>query len=213
MPWKTVALAKKAGAITHYHKKPIAIQAINKLYEIYDAIKNNKTIENPMAVAISTWKGLVVLKKGTWVLKPKKAKKEQREGEGKTEAWFPIGVSYIGGASLEDFREALRTALQAVFEGEKTYLTLVATYRTKVYINKETNGVSEYYEVPYTVKNGQFEFGTPVKMVKRIKFQKADQKNWDEYRGQVRAFVEGKNDLGSVVKAAIKTKRQPLYVG
>ena len=33
-----------------------------------------------------------------------------------------------------------------------------------------------YYEVPYTIKNGSFNFGTPVKVVKLTKFQKAEQK-------------------------------------
>ena len=215
MPWGSVTLAKKAGAITKYRKKPISIAAINKLYEIYDSVKGEKKVDSPMAVAISSWKGLVTLKNGTWVLKPvkKAAKKEtaDRAQLAREEVALPMGAKkLVSGGSFEDFKETLKNALEAQFGGKETYMYIVGTYTTKVCVHIERAGKSEYYEIPYTVKGGLFSFGTPVKVVKVTKFQKADQKNWADYRANVQAFVSGKGKLGDAVASSVRIRRELL---
>lgn len=84
-------------------------------------------------------------------------------------------VPGLGSGSFEDFRDALHTALKTQFGGKDIYMYIVATYTSRVCIHVEGGGKSEYYEVPYTVRNGQFDFGTPAKVVKMTKFQKAEQ--------------------------------------
>ena len=185
MPYTSLSKAKQAGAIVTFRKKPISLSAVNKLYSIYDAIKaNGKKTANPMAVAMSTWKATVVLKNGVWALKPqKKESKAESIGGGYgypinvgsvTSFPMPSGSAKVGDGSMETFKVILRDALQALF-GEK-YLYIVSTYRTKVVVDIDTGKQMGYYEVPYTIKNGSFNFGTPVKVVKLTKFQKAEQK-------------------------------------
>lgn len=209
MPWTSLSKAKKAGAITNFRKKPMSITAVNKLYDIYDSIKAKGKTDNAMAVAMSTWKGLVVLKNGVWALKPasKKESKEQVKKE-QNEIPLPAGATRVGDGSFEAFRDRLRDALIALFG--KKYLYLVATYRTKVVIGVDESERNTYYEVPYKVKNGQFDFGTAVKVVKQTRFQKAEQKNWREYRESVKAFVQGKTSLGDVVGIGVRVKRIAL---
>lgn len=189
MPYTSLSKAKQAGAIVTFRKKPISLSAVNKLYSIYDAIKTNgKKTVNPMAVAMSMWKAVVVLKNDVWTLKPQK--KESKESKQKTESLgggygysvnmgvaplpMPSGSVKIGDGSMETFKAMLRDALLALF-GEK-YLYIVSTYRTKVVVDIDSGKQMGYYEVLYTIKKGSFSFGTPVKVVKLTKFQKAEQK-------------------------------------
>lgn len=187
MPYTSLSKAKQAGAIVTFRKKPISLSAVNKLYSIYDAIKaNGKKTVNPMAVAMSTWKAVVVLKNDVWTLKPqKKESKHKAESIGGgygypinvgsvTSFPMPSGSSKVGDGSMETFKNMLRDALHALF-GEK-YLYIVSTYRTKVVVDIDSGKQMGYYEVPYTIKKGSFNFGTPVKVIKLTKFQKAEQK-------------------------------------
>lgn len=194
MPYTSLSKAKQAGAIVTFRKKPISLSAVNKLYSIYDAIKSNgKKTVNPMAVAMSTWKTTVVLKNGVWTLKPQK-KESKRKAEsisggygypmpagGVTSLPMPAGSAKMGDGSMETFKDMLRDALRALF-GEKQYVYIISTYRTKVVVDVESNGgkATGYYEVPYTIKKGSFNFGTPVKVVRLTKFQKAEQKRRKE---------------------------------
>ena len=212
MPWTNIAKAKKAGAITTFRKKPLSLAAINKLYDVYDSIKTKGKAGNAMAMAMSTWKSLVVLKNATWVLKPKKESKEQaKEQTEVNEIPLPAGASRVGDGSFETFKDRLRDALKALLGGEKNYLYIVATYRTKVVVEVERGGTAAiHYEIPYKVKKGQFDFGSPVKVVKITKFQKAEQKRWQEYKEGVRAFVRGKATIADVVGSGIKITREAL---
>lgn len=193
MPYTSLSKAKSKGAIVTFRKKPISLSAVNKLYSIYDAIKaNGKKTVNPMAVAMSTWKDMVVLKNGVWTLKPQK--KESKEPKQKNESFYggygypmgagvtplpmPTGSAKMGDGSMETFKAILKDALLALF-GEK-YLYIISTYRTKVVVDIDSGKQMGYYEVPYTIKNGNFNFGAPVKVVKLTKFQKVEQKKRKE---------------------------------
>ena len=217
MPWTTLAKAKKAGAITNFRKKPLSIAAINKLYEIYDSIKVKGKVDNPMAVAMSTWKSLVVLKKGQWVLKPvskKESKKQKVESSALggyevplpvTSFSTPVGFAKIGDGSFETFKDVLKNALQALLG--KKYLYIIYTYKTKVVVDVDEGTKSGYYEVPYKIKDSKFTFGTPVRVVKLTKFQKAEQKAFEDYRESVKKLVAGKGTLAETVKLATKVSR------
>ena len=227
MPWTSLSKAKKAGAITNFHKKPISLSAVNKLYDIYDTIKaDSKKIKNPMAVAMSTWKELLVLKNDVWILKPPK-KKESKETKkdqvkevygvggypvsdtgGVTGLRMPAGSAKIGDGSMESFKDMLKDALKGLFG--KTYLYIISTYKTKVFVDIDSGEEAGYYEVPYTIKKGTFSFGTPVKMVKLTKFQKAEQKTFNDYRESIKKFVAGKGTLAAAVKLASKVSREKV---
>ena len=191
MPYTSLSKAKQAGAIVTFRKKPISLSAVNKLYSIYDAIKaNGKKTVNPMAVAMSTWKDMIVLKNSVWALKPQKKENKSNKAESIGDGYgysmnmgvaplpMLVGSAKMGDGSMETFKALLRDALLALF-GEK-YLYIVSTYRTKVVVDIDSGKQVGYYEVPYTVKKGSFNFGTPVKVVKLTKFQKAEQKRRKE---------------------------------
>lgn len=228
MPWTSLSKAKKAGAIINFHKKPISLSAVNKLYDIYDAIKaDSKKVKNPMAVAMSTWKGTIELKNDVWVLKSPKKKKENKKTKkdqvkeaysvggypvGDTGAAIglrmPAGSAKIGDGSMESFKDILRDALKSLFG--KTYVYIISTYRTKVFVDVDSGTNAGYYEVPYTVKKGTISFGTPVKVVKLTKFQKAEQKVFKDYKESVKKFVAGKGTLAATVKLAAKVYREKI---
>jgi len=203
MPWKTVSAAKKAGAIINYQKKPISLSAINKLYEIYDAIKADGKADDPMAVAMDSWKDLIELKNGRWVLKPKK-KTEQAE----VELAIPAGISKLGDGSVEAFKEMLANNLKDYF-GKGYYVYIVSTYRDKVYVSVEDSKTYKivYYEVPYKITKLGIELGTITKVEKVTKFQRAEQNNRD-FRQKVRAFVTGGGSLAEAVNSAFKLRRE-----
>ena len=214
MPYGSIAKAKKAGATTTFRKAPISLPALNKLYGIYDGIKAKGKSNNSMATAMSAWKSLIVLRKGSWVLKPKKESKEQRkeQTDAKVAFSFPVAARGVGDGSYESFKDSLRAALKDLFGSGKRYVYIVATYRSKVIIsvNEEGTEKSAYYEVPYSIKNNQFDFGTPVLVVKTTKFLKAEQKAWQEYRKCVRAFVSGKGTIADAVGSGFKVSREAL---
>ena len=209
MPWSSIKKAKEAKAITRYSKKAISIAAINKLYSIYDSIKAQGGADNPFAVAMASWKQLVTLKNGRiWVMKPQKKKKsEQHIDEQGIDLPLPAGMSYAGDGSLESFKDNLQSALKGHFGGKK-YVYIVATYRSKVVVSVEGEGggASNYYELTYKVSKAGIEFGSPIKMKKIIKYQKAEQ----QFKKKVSSFVNGKMNLGEVVKVGIKTRRHVI---
>ena len=69
MPYKTIAEAKTAGFPTHAEDIALTIDQINKLADIYDAIKKEGTVDIPMAAAWTAWKKIYVKKGDKWVTK------------------------------------------------------------------------------------------------------------------------------------------------
>ena len=185
MPYSSLSAASKAGAITTFRKSPMSLEAVNKLYSVYDALKADTKVANPMAVAMATWKGAVELKNGVWLLKaaPKKESKKRSKTEAiggypeknvATSLPMPAGSLKMGDGSMESFKAMLRDALQTLYGKQSVYI--IGTYRTKVVIEVYADNKETYYELPYTIKNGGFDFGTPVKVKKLTTYQKAEQK-------------------------------------
>jgi len=56
MPYDNIEKAKKAGFPTIVDGIPLTLEQINRLAEIYDALKNAENLDNPMAVAFTQWK-------------------------------------------------------------------------------------------------------------------------------------------------------------
>lgn len=67
MPYISIAAAKKAGFPTSAEGIALTLAQINKLAEIYDAIKKAGTAKNPFSVAWTTWKKLYKKKDDRWV--------------------------------------------------------------------------------------------------------------------------------------------------
>lgn len=67
MPYPNVEAAKKAGFPTEAEGIALNISQINKLADIYDAVKKAGTADNPMAVSWTQWKELYVKKGNSWV--------------------------------------------------------------------------------------------------------------------------------------------------
>lgn len=209
MPWSSVKSAKKAGALVRYLKKAVSLAAINKLYDIYDSIKGQGTADNPFAVAVASWKGLVTLKNGRiWVLKKKKKSEQYTQGQGEVEVPWPTGISGIGDGTLESFKDALGDELKRVLGTGDRYVYVVATYKSKVIAHVEDSKAtsSDYYELPYKVTKTGIEFGSPVRVKRVTNFQKAEQ--WRQFRKGVGGFVRGEADLGEVVDLGMKMRRQ-----
>jgi len=82
MPYNSIAAAKRAGFPTTAEGIPLTLAQINKLAEIYDAIKKAGTAKEPFAVAWSTWKKLYKKVGKKWVKRkpePKAKSEEIRE--------------------------------------------------------------------------------------------------------------------------------------
>jgi len=67
MPYDSIDAAKKAGFPTSAEDINMTLAQINKLAEIYDAVKKAGTADNPMAVAWTQWKDLYKKKGDSWV--------------------------------------------------------------------------------------------------------------------------------------------------
>ena len=67
MPYKSIASAKEAGFPTSAEEIPLTLAQINKLAEIYDAIKKAGTAKNPFSVAWTAWKKLYKKTDDHWV--------------------------------------------------------------------------------------------------------------------------------------------------
>lgn len=83
MPYKSIQEAKDAGFPTSAEGINLTLSQINKLAEIYDAIKKAGTTDNPFAVAWTTWKKIYKKEGDKWV----EIKKESQEAGGK---WIPV---------------------------------------------------------------------------------------------------------------------------
>jgi len=107
-----------------------------------------------------------------------------------------LGIPAIGNGSFEDFKNALHIALDMQFGGKETYIYIVAMYTAKVCIHVEGRGKSEHYEIPYTVRSGQFDFGTPVRVVKKTTFVKAQEaKRYQQRLGGVKTDNDNRLEL------------------
>jgi hypothetical protein len=67
MPYDSIDSAKGAGFPTSAEDLDMTLAQINKLAEIYDAIKKAGSAENPMAVAWTQWKEIYKIEDGSWV--------------------------------------------------------------------------------------------------------------------------------------------------
>ena len=83
MPYDSIEAAKKAGFPTSAEGIDLTLPQINKLAEIYDAIKKAGTAKEPFAVAWTAWKEIYKKEGDKWV----EIKKETAENSGK---WIPV---------------------------------------------------------------------------------------------------------------------------
>lgn len=67
MPYPNIESAKKANFPTVLDGVNLSIEQINKLAEIYDSIKQKGTVDEPMAVAVKTWKQVYKKEGDAWV--------------------------------------------------------------------------------------------------------------------------------------------------
>lgn len=67
MPYPNIGAAKKAGFNTKLDGVPLTLPQINDLAKIYDSIKAKGGAEEPMAVAITTFKKKYTKKGNVWV--------------------------------------------------------------------------------------------------------------------------------------------------
>ncbi len=72
MPYTSIDGAKKASFPTSAEGIALTLPQINKLAEIYDALKEEGKVDNPMAVAWNSWKQVYEKKGGKWAEKEKK---------------------------------------------------------------------------------------------------------------------------------------------
>lgn len=88
-PYKTISDAKKAGFPTKAEGIAMTISQINKLASIYDALKKEGEVDNPMAVAWVAWKKIFKKEKNKWI------KKEKQKGS-ELPISFPIRFAEKG---------------------------------------------------------------------------------------------------------------------
>lgn len=67
MPYESIQAAKDAGFPTSAEGVDLTLSQINRLAEIYDAVKKAGTADNPMAVAWAQWKKLYKKEADEWV--------------------------------------------------------------------------------------------------------------------------------------------------
>ena len=72
MPYTKISEAKKDGFPTKAEGISMTIEQINKLASIYDALKKEAKVENPMSVAWTTWKKIYKKVADKWVKIEKK---------------------------------------------------------------------------------------------------------------------------------------------
>lgn len=83
MPYDSIEAAKKAGFPTSAEEIDLTLAQINKLAEIYDAVKKAGPAKEPFAVAWTAWKRIFKKEGDKWV----EIKKETAENSGK---WIPV---------------------------------------------------------------------------------------------------------------------------
>jgi len=69
MPWDSLAAAQKDGMPAELDGAPLTLAQVNQIAELYDAIKADGKVDEPMAVAIAQWKKAHELRDGKWVAK------------------------------------------------------------------------------------------------------------------------------------------------
>lgn len=79
MPYKTIEAAKAANFPTVKEKVDLTLEQINKLAEIFDAIKAGGNADNPMAFAWNAWKNVFKKVGDKWVLANNEKKQETFE--------------------------------------------------------------------------------------------------------------------------------------
>lgn len=79
MPYKSIAAARKAGFPTTAEEVPLTLSQINKLAEIYDAVKKAGTAKVPFSVAWSAWKKLYKKVGKKWVKREPKVETKESE--------------------------------------------------------------------------------------------------------------------------------------
>ena len=83
MPYESIEAVKKAGFPTSAEEIDLTLPQINKLAELYDAIKKAGTADNPMAVAWTACKELYKIEGDKWI----EIKRESQETNG---SWIPV---------------------------------------------------------------------------------------------------------------------------
>ena len=83
MPYESIQKAKDAGFPTSAEGIDLTLAQINKLAEIYDAIKKTGTAKEPFAVAWTAWKKIFKKEGDKWI----GIKKESQEAGGN---WIPV---------------------------------------------------------------------------------------------------------------------------
>ncbi|MHC1623461.1 MAG: hypothetical protein ACXQTR_02580 [Candidatus Methanospirareceae archaeon] len=97
MPYESIQEAKDAGFPTSAEGIPLTLAQINKLAEIYDAIKERGNVKNAFAVAWTTWKKIYKKEGDKWV-EIKKASEAPLIIEGK----IPVNVINKNGWGIPD---------------------------------------------------------------------------------------------------------------
>jgi len=141
MPYISVAEAKNAGFPTHAEDIALTLKQINKLAEIYDAVKAAGTAKNAMAVAWTSWKKLYKKEGDKWVLAKKEGEHETNKGN-----WIPVAKKDQE-KSLEDGKTIILT--------EEALINSLGTWKDgNIYINHEEaipgiHILDDKYEAPF----------------------------------------------------------------
>lgn len=119
MPYKTIEAAKGASFPTTKEKVDLTLEQINKLAEIFDAIKASGNADNPMAFAWNAWKKVFKKVGDKWVL-------AKNEGTQETfETLIPVAKAgqtkrFRDGSKITLTEEALKKAGASLTGGRIT---------------------------------------------------------------------------------------------
>lgn len=116
MPYNSIQAAKDAGFPTSVEGVDLTLAQINKLSEIYDAVKEAGTAKEPFAVAWTAWKKLYRKERDRWV----EIKKEAQETGGK---WIPVAKAnqtkqLENGGKVVLTEDALRNSVPSWKQGD-----------------------------------------------------------------------------------------------
>ena len=108
MPYTTIVQAKSAGFPTQAEGVSMTIAQINKLADIYDAVKKDEKIKNPFAIAWVQWKKIYKKVGDKWI-----SMSEILDMRKNAEMTFPINVSDLKFAEVEGKNVSEIQVLQA----------------------------------------------------------------------------------------------------
>ena len=111
MPYDNIEAAKKASFPTSAEEVDLTLAQINKLAEIYDAIKKAGTAKEPFAVAWTAWKELYKKEGDKWI----EIKKESQESNGK---WIPVAKANQTNGKVIVTEEALKRSVPSWKNGD-----------------------------------------------------------------------------------------------